>query len=67
MIIVKEVKLIESDMTADVTLFADTKAEVTDNIKISIPDGYKIAPGSTVMTAIGELAFRKSDDTWSWA
>lgn len=66
MIITQEAKLIEADKTAVVTMFADTKDEVTDDVKATIPEGYKIAQGSTIMTANGELAFRKSDDTWNW-
>ena len=66
MVIVQDVKLIESQMLAEVSLFADTKEEVTNDIQLSIPEGYSIRPGSSVMTANGEMAFRKSDGTWNW-
>lgn len=47
--------------------FADTKAEVDAGDPIvGIPDSYEIEMGSSVMTANGEIAFRKSDGTWNW-
>ena len=53
--------------TADVTLFADTKSEVTTGMVIvGLPDGIEPAFGSSVITASGEVAFLKSDGTWSW-
>lgn len=59
-----------SDGTVDVSLFADTKDEVLDDMSgvvvQGLPGGTKIAMGSTVLTSSGELAFRKSDDTWNW-
>lgn len=52
---------------AVVNLFADVKADVTDGMEIvGMPDGYEIDTESTVITAKGELAFRKSDGTWNW-
>jgi len=66
MVIVQDVKLIESEMTAEVTLFADTKEEITDDIAIPLPEGYTIRAGSSAMTASKELAFRQSDGTWKW-
>ena len=54
---------------ADVSLFADTKAEMStvtvDNIG-DFPPGYSLEFGSSVMTASGELAFLKSDGKWNW-
>lgn len=52
---------------ADVTLFADTKADVTDEmVVIGLPEGIEPAFGSSVITANGEVAFLKSDGTWNW-
>ena len=54
----------------EVSLFADTKDEVKDDVSemtiVGFPDGYDIDMGSSVMTAAGEVAFRKSDGTWNW-
>jgi hypothetical protein len=50
-----------------VSLFADTKSEVSNDVNFEGKlTGYQIAQGSDVMTASGEMAFRKSDGTWSW-
>jgi hypothetical protein len=52
---------------ADVTMFADTKAEVTTGmVVIGLPEGVEPAFGSSVVTASGEVAFLKSDGTWNW-
>ena len=53
---------------AKYSFFADTKAEVTDNMEgtIGLLKGYIIEAGSSVLTANGEFAFRKSDGTWNW-
>lgn len=67
MVIVKEFKKHYSTRTVEVELFADEKTEITDNIEIDgMPKGYSIEPGSSAMTANGEIAFRKSDNTWNW-
>ena len=67
MVIVQKIELNPIDKTATVSLFADAKADVTDDMEITgFPEGYTIAPGSSVMTASAELAFRKSDGTWNW-
>jgi len=64
---VKEISLNHSTKTANVSLFADTKEEVTDNITVDgVPNDYTLELGSSVMTTNGELAFRKSDGTWNW-
>ena len=53
--------------TAFVSLFADTKSEVTSEAEIlGLPEGITIEQGSSVITASGELAFMKSDGTWNW-
>lgn len=61
---------LNADGTADVSLFADTREEVLDDMSDvevqGLPAGTKIAMGSSVLTSGGELAFRKSDDTWNW-
>ena len=53
-----------------VSLFSDTKDEVKDDVSemtiVGFPEGYDIDMGSSVMTAAGEVAFRKSDGTWNW-
>lgn len=56
------------DGTHKVELFSDTKEEVTDTPTgvIGMPDGTKIAFGSSVLTANGKLAFMKSNGQWSW-
>ena len=50
-----------------VKLFADTKDEVTEGAEIvGFPEGATIEMGSSVVTADGDIAFRKSDGTWNW-
>ena len=68
MIIVKEAKTNYFTKSADVDIFADRKAEVTNDPSTyeGMPSGYTISPGSTLMTASGEMAFMKSDGTWNW-
>lgn len=52
---------------ATVSLFSDTKSEVTSSAEIiGLPDDVTIAQGSSVITAYGEVAFMKSDGTWNW-
>ena len=52
---------------AEVSLFSDTKNEVTSQMEVSdIPEGYTIAAGSSVLTADGDMAFMKSDGNWNW-
>ena len=67
MIKVIDIKLNPQEMTADVALFSDTKSEVTPTAEIvGLPSGYTISAGSSIMTASGELAFMKSDNSWNW-
>lgn len=68
MIIVQEIKNTDGvENSYRVSLFADTKEEVTPAATIEgLPENATIEIGSTVMTASGELAFMKSDGTWSW-
>lgn len=50
-----------------ISAFADTKEEVTSSATFEgLPEGAKIEIGSSVLTAKGEVAFMKSDGTWSW-
>ena len=51
-----------------IPFFADTKTEVTDDMTgaVGLLDGFSIQQGSTVITAEGDFAFRKSDGTWNW-
>lgn len=67
MIKVQKISLNTITKEAVVDLFADTSSEVTNDVAVDeIPDDYSIAPGSTVITASADFAFRKSDNTWSW-
>ena len=69
MIKVKSVTLNPSAMEADVSLFADTKAEVDTTALTDIvgfPKNYTIAFGSSIMTSEGEMAFMKSTGVWNW-
>lgn len=50
-----------------VSLFSDTKTEVTPSATIEgLPENAVIAQGSTVVTASGEVAFMKSTGEWNW-
>lgn len=67
MIKTRTIELNHIDKTADVSLFSDTKSEVTSSAEIKgLPAGYVIAQGSNVITADGDVAFMKSDGTWNW-
>lgn len=67
MIRVKNIKLNHITKEAEVSLFSDTKAEVSSASEISgLPEGYTIAPSSSIFTASGQVAFMKSDGTWNW-
>lgn len=55
--------------TAKVSLFADDQSDITDGMEIiGLPEYYwgKLEPGSTALTAAGEVGFLKSDGTWNW-
>ena len=50
-----------------VQAFADTKDEVVPGAVFhNLPVDAEIQPGSTVITADGDVAFYKSDGTWNW-
>ena len=68
MIIVQSLVNSDSDPNSyKIKAFADTKAEVTPDAEfVGLPEGANIEPSSTVMTASGELAFRKSTGEWNW-
>ena len=67
MIKVTSIKLSPDTKKALVTLFSDTKAEITSGMTVEgLPAEYDIDFGSSVITASGDVAFLKSDDTWSW-
>ena len=67
MVKVTDIKLDSANKEAQVTLFADAKADVSSSMAIKgLPEGYSLAQGSSVLTAAGELAFLKSDGTWNW-
>jgi hypothetical protein len=58
---------VNADGSVKASLFADTKAEVVPGAEImGLPQGVRMSLGSDVMTAAGEMAFRKSDGTWNW-
>ena len=47
--------------------FADDKTDVVEGATFkNLPVGAKIQPGSSIVTANGEIAFRKSDGAWNW-
>lgn len=47
--------------------FADTKEEVVPGCQIhNLPADVVIQPGSSIVTADGDVAFYKSDGTWNW-
>ena len=65
---VTDIKLNAREKTALVSLFSDTKGEMSGSPKIDgLPDGYSIEAGSDVLTASGEIAFMKSTGQWNWA
>lgn len=67
MVKVTSMKLNARQKTALVSLFADTKSEVTPSVQIEgLPKNYTIESGSNVITASAEVAFRKSDGSWNW-
>ena len=68
MIIVKSIQAYRDDQMI-VGLFSDTKTEVGTTPVTDIqdfPQGYTIAPGSSVTTADGHFAWRQSDGEWNW-
>lgn len=67
MVRVTEIKINDVTNEAKVSLFADAKTDVVAGMDIyGMPEGVGIEPGSSVLTAAGEVAFYKSDNTWSW-
>ena len=53
--------------SAEITCFADAKADVTESMTIvGLPYGITPSMGSSVITADGDVAFLKSDGTWNW-
>lgn len=66
----KDHGIISQDLVAKTVvarLFADAKEDVTDGMTIiDMPDGYTLDTESTVFTASGDYAVRKSDGTWNW-
>ena len=55
--------------TYKIVAFSDTKAEV-DTTPISdyvgMPKNATVEMSSLLITADGDVAWRKSDDTWNW-
>ena len=67
MVRVTEIKINDVTNEAKVSMFADTKEEVTSTMDIyGMPEGLGIEQGSSVLTASGDVAFYKSDNTWNW-
>lgn len=51
-----------------ISAFADQKADVTTGMRIkNLPTDWEIQPGSTILTADGDVAFKKSNGKWHWA
>ena len=68
MIKVTEIQTTDLEMNSyKVSLFADTKSEVTPDAEIiGLPEGATIEMGSSVLTAGAEIAFMKSNGQWQW-
>lgn len=68
MIRVTSISNTESDgNVVKISAFADTKDEVVSGAKfVGLDDDAVIDMGSSIITAAGDLAFMKSDGTWSW-
>ena len=67
MIVVKSIKHKADFHTFDVTLYADTKAEVTTaNVQAVIPSGGELEAGSVVYTADMEVGVYQSTGSWKW-
>lgn len=67
MIKVTAITKTESANKYKVSLFADTKSEVTSSAEIvGLPENAEIEMGSTILTASAEVGFMKSDGSWSW-
>ena len=65
MLSVTEITINPQTDKARVSLFADTKADVVlADAKELV--GRDLEMGSSVLTAAGEIAFLKSDGTFSW-
>lgn len=53
--------------SAMVSLFADTKEEVTNKMDIiGLDSSISLEAGSSVITADKDVAFLASDNTWHW-
>jgi hypothetical protein len=65
MIVVTDIKISPDGAKARVSLFADEQSDVTSEA-ISEAVGMEVQPGSSVITADGDIAFMKSDGTWNW-
>lgn len=67
MILVQECSLNPGTNEAKISAFADTKEEVTEDATfVGLPKDVTIAPGSMILTANADVAFRRSDSTWNW-
>lgn len=67
MIVVKDIKHKADFHTFDVTLYADTKAEVTTaNVQAVIPSGGTLEAGSIAYTPDMEVGVYQSDGSWKW-
>lgn len=67
MVTVNDITLNPRKKTAKVSLFVDSKSDVTSSMVIDeIPEGYTIGHSSSVITADGDIAFMRSDGAWNW-
>ena len=49
------------------TLVADSKEDIVEGMKvIGLPKDTELLLGSSVITADGDFAYRKSDGSWNW-
>ena len=68
MIKVTNIALDDVRKEAKVSLFADSTGDATTDTTLidGFPKGYKIAFGSSIITADGDMAFFKSTGQWNW-
>ena len=53
--------------TAKVSLFADSKSDITSGMTINgVPEGYTLEMGSSALTADKDFGFLDSTGQWHW-
>lgn len=56
-----------TNKTVKVALYADAKADVTDNMEVEgLLPGYALVAGSTCLCANKDFGMLKTDGTWQW-